>query len=75
MSGWLAYDGSLRASHLPPVGLGAYLDTGNFLNGIFSNWQAAILQLAVLITFNSVLRQKGATHSRNGRAGSYRRLS
>ncbi len=29
-----------------------------------SNWQAAILQLTVLIAFGSLLRQKGAVHSR-----------
>lgn len=64
LSGWSAYDGSLKAAHFRPIGLGAYLGTGNFLDGILSNWQAAILQLAVLIAFGSVLRQRGAAHSR-----------
>jgi hypothetical protein len=64
LSGWSAYNGSLKAAHLRPIRLGAYLGTGNFLDGILSNWQAAILQLAVLIAFGSVLRQKGAAHSR-----------
>jgi hypothetical protein len=64
MTGWLAYNQSLTEGHLSEVTLGTYLGTGNFLDGIFSNWQAAILQLAVLISFGSVLRQKGAPHSR-----------
>ena len=64
LSGWSAYDGSLKSAHFPSVGLGSYLRTGNFLDGMLSNWQAAILQLAVLIAFGSVLRQKGAVHSR-----------
>lgn len=64
LSGWFAYDGSLEAAHFRPIGLGAYLGTGNFLDGMLSNWQAAILQLAVLIAFGSVLRQRGAAHSR-----------
>ena len=63
-SGWLSYNQSLREGHFAEVTLGAYLGTGNFLDGIFSNWEAAILQLAVLIAFGSVLRQKGAHHSR-----------
>ena len=63
-SGWSAYDGSLKAGHIRPIGLGAYLGTGNFLDGMLSNWQAAVLQLAVLIAFGSVLHQKGAVHSR-----------
>ena len=64
LAGWSDYNGSLRAGHFHPIGLGAYLGTGNFLDGMLSNWQAAVLQLAVLIAFGSVLRQKGAAHSR-----------
>ena len=48
--------------------------TGNFLDGVFSNWQAAILQLAVLIAFGSVLRQKGAAHSRKVGSVNHRTL-
>ena len=69
-AGWSAYDASLKAARLRPIGLGAYLGTGNFLDGMLSNWQAAILQLAVLITFGSVLRQKGAVHSRQPKSHS-----
>ena len=64
LSGWLAYNNSLKAAHFGEIALGTYLGTGNFLDGIFSNWQAAILQLALLISFSSVLRQRGAAHSR-----------
>lgn len=64
MTGFRAFGAARHAAHLTPIGFGAYLGTGNFLDGIFSNWQAAVLQLAVLISFGAVLRQKGATHSR-----------
>jgi hypothetical protein len=64
LSGWFAYNQSLRAGHFPEMPFSIYLGTGNFLDGTLSNWQAAILQLAVLIVFGSVLRQKGAAHSR-----------
>lgn len=64
VSGWFAYSGALAAVHFPQIGFFRYLGTGNFLDGILSNWQAAVLQLAVLIIFSSVLRQKGAAHSR-----------
>jgi Domain of unknown function (DUF6766) len=74
LSGWFAYNGALRAGHFREIALGAYLSTGNFLDGIFSNWQAAILQLAVLIAFSSVLRQKGAAHSRKPGSESHSRL-
>ncbi len=64
LSGWFAYNRSLQTGHFQEIGFIAYLGTGNFLDGILSNWQAAILQLAVLINFGSALRQKGAAHSR-----------
>ena len=63
-TGFSAYNVAQRAAQLAPVGFAAYLVTGNFLDGLFTNWQAAVLQLAVLISFGAVLRQKGATHSR-----------
>lgn len=64
-TGVRAYNAGLAAAHLPRVGFAAYLGTGNFLDGVLSNWQAALLQLAVLIALGPVLRQKGATHSRS----------
>ncbi len=73
-TGWFAYVGSLSQGGFPPISLGAYLRTGHFLDGIFSNWQAAILQLGALILLSSVLRQKGAAHSRKGGAPNYRTL-
>jgi hypothetical protein len=73
-SGWLAYNHSLQAGHFREIALVAYLGTGNFLDGIFSNWQAAVLQLAVLITFGSVLRQKGAAHSRKTEPPNHRKI-
>nr|WP_295660309.1 DUF6766 family protein [Polymorphobacter sp.] len=63
-TGFRAYNGGQTGAHLATIGFGAYLKTGNFLDAAFSNWQAAVLQLAVLITFGALLRQKGATHSR-----------
>lgn len=73
--GWSAYNGSLQNGHFPKISFVAYLGTGNFLDGAFSNWQAAILQLAVLISFSSVLRQKGAAHSRKPEGLSHRRVN
>lgn len=73
--GWLAYNRSLEAGHFHEITLGNYLRTGHFLDGIFSNWQAAILQLAVLISFGSVLRQKGAPHSRKTERTTHRKIA
>jgi hypothetical protein len=74
LSGWLSYNQSLHAGHFPELAFGAYLRTGNFLDGVCSNWQAAILQLAVLVAFSSVLRQKGAAHSREMNTPNHRTI-
>ncbi len=55
-----------RAIHgLGAMSYGRYLRTGEFLQSMFSNWQAAILQLGSLILFGVRLRQKGAPHSKS----------
>lgn len=65
VSGLAAFNEALRAHHRPTVGLAQYLVSGTFLNGVFSNWQGAFLQLACLVVFGSAFYQKGAAHSRN----------
>lgn len=75
VTGWFAFNESLRKGLFTEMAFADYLRTGNFLDGIFSNWQAAILQLAVLITFGTVLRQKGSVHSLKTKGPNHRRLN
>jgi hypothetical protein len=42
----------------------APLASAEFLRGVLGNWQAALLQLLALILLATVLRQRGAAHSR-----------
>lgn len=63
-TGWSSYNQTQNAYHAPPLTLGEYARTPTFLNGIFSNLQAALFQLAVLILFTTFLYQEGAAHSR-----------
>ena len=67
LAGWFAFDAQLTAHRRPVLGFWVYLGTGDFLEGIFVNWQAAILQLVSLILFAEFLWQKGAPHSRKGK--------
>jgi len=67
-----------REQHAAGDDLLQFLQTGTFLDGMFVNWQAAILQLACLIIFGTFLFQKGATHSKKQRRSAdngHRRLS
>lgn len=73
-TGWSAYNRDLAQAHLAALPFGAFLRTGYFLDGVFSNWQAALLQLSVLVSFGSVLRQRGAAHSRKEKPSSHRKL-
>lgn len=63
LSGMLAYNHTRAAHGLPVVSYWRYTTTGNFLEGMFANWQAALLQLGALILFAVFLRTKGAPHS------------
>jgi hypothetical protein len=64
LSGLNLYNEEHTTHGLPPIGYREFLGSGQFLDGIFVNWQAAILQLASLIIFGMFLVQRGATHSR-----------
>lgn len=64
LAGYYSYNSTLALHSLPRIGYGAYLSTGNFLDGMFTNWQAALLQLGCLIVFGEKFREKGAAHSR-----------
>lgn len=74
VTGWFAFNQSLHDDQRPALAFVAYLRTGNFLDGAFSNWQAAVLQLAVLVAFSAVLRQHGAAHSRKSEPANLAKL-
>lgn len=64
LSGLSLYNDNQTLHGLAKIGYWQYVRTGTFLQGMFSNWQAAILQLASLIIFGVYLHQRGAPHSR-----------
>lgn len=63
LCGLSLYNETQSLHGLPQSGFWPYLATGGFLQGMFANWQAAILQLGSLIIFGIFLRQRGAAHS------------
>ena len=66
-AGWRLQNEILAAHGQSSVGYWDYLSTGAFLEGLASNWQAAVLQLGSLIVFSRFLYQRGAPHSRDPR--------
>lgn len=67
LAGWRVQNETLAAYGRAAVGYRQFLATGTFLEGLASNWQAAVLQLGSLILFSSFLYQRGAPHSRDPR--------
>ena len=65
VAGWHLQNEMLAAHGRASVGYGHFLSTGAFLEGLASNWQAAVLQLGSLVLFSSFLYQRGAPHSLN----------
>ena len=74
LSGFSLYNETQAAHGATQSGFWPYLATGGFLQGMFANWQAAILQLGSLIIFGIFLRQRGAAHSlKPGSSGATRK--
>lgn len=67
LAGWRLQIEILAAHAKEAVGYWRFLSTGTFLEGLASNWQAAVLQFASLIVFSGFLCQRGAPHSRDPR--------
>jgi hypothetical protein len=63
IAGHFSYNSERSMHGFPALGYFTYLSSGNFLDGIFTNWQAALLQLGCLIVFGEKFREKGAAHS------------
>lgn len=62
---WLLENETLARYGHASIGFWDFLSSGTYLEGLASNWQAAILQLASLVLLSSFLAQRGAAHSLN----------
>lgn len=71
VAGWHLQNEMLAAHGRASVAYGHFLFTGAFLEGLASNWQAAVLQLGSLVLFSSFLYQRGAPHSLDPRKGKH----
>jgi hypothetical protein len=72
--GWRLQDQTLAAHGQAALGYWQNLSTGTYIEGLASNWQAAVLQLASLVMLSRFLYQRGAPHSRDPRKPSLKPL-
>lgn len=65
LSGRVAYNDELQAHGAVPLGLLAYLATGDFLSALFENWESEFLQMAAYVVLTAMLFQRGSAESRD----------
>jgi len=71
-AGWRLQNETLAAHRHASISYRHFLSTGAFLDGLASNWQAAVLQLGSLVLFTSFLYQRGAPHSLDPRKAKHK---
>lgn len=64
LAGWLANNETLREHHEAEISYGNYLVSGEFIEGVFENWESEFLQMWALIMLTVYLRQKGSADSK-----------
>lgn len=65
LSGHAAFNETLRQEGAAPIGLAAYLASGNFLSALFENWESEFLQMAAFVVLTAMLFQRGSAESRD----------
>jgi hypothetical protein len=64
LAGLAAHNDELRTHGRQPIGFGAYLTTGHFIEAVFENWESEFLQMGALVVLTIFLRQSGSPESK-----------
>jgi hypothetical protein len=64
VAGWLATNETLANHRQAPESYISYLGSGDFIEGIFENWESEFLQMWALVVLTIFLRQKGSSDSK-----------
>jgi len=64
ITGWLHNNQTLIEHQQTPLSYGNYLASGEFIEGVFENWESEFLQMWALIILTVYLRQKGSADSK-----------
>ena len=60
-----AYNEELRDHGARPIGLLAYMASGDFLSALFENWESEFLQMSAYVMLTAILFQRGSAESRD----------
>jgi hypothetical protein len=64
LTGLHAYNEEQREHGQPPASYGKYLQSGEFLEVTFENWESEFLQMGAFVLLAAVLKQKGSGESK-----------
>jgi len=64
IAGWVSNNSSLEEHRQPQISYGSYVISGEFIEGVFENWESEFLQMWALIMLTVYLRQKGSADSK-----------
>ena len=64
VTGHRHYNSDQQEHHDPTVGYWEYLHTGDFVEGVFENWESEFLQMGTYVLFTVFLLQKGSPESK-----------
>ena len=64
LTGHHQYNSDQRDHHQPVVSYGRYLTTGDFVEGVFENWESEFLQMGTYVLFTVWFFQKGSPESK-----------
>jgi hypothetical protein len=65
LAGWTAHNELLAEHGGSPLGLVAYLRSGDFASAVFENWESEFLQMAAYVILTAFLFQRGSAESRD----------
>ena len=65
VAGHRAYDADLREHGERPIPYATYLTSGDFIEGVFENWESEFLQMGVYVLVTAYLFQKGSPESKS----------
>ena len=64
IAGWVSANNEAADRQEERVSYGAYLTSGDFIEGVFENWESEFLQVWALVMLTVWLRQKGSDDSK-----------
>ncbi|WP_336518505.1 DUF6766 family protein [Pollutibacter soli] len=65
LTGFNHNNDELEEENKAPLSMGAYLQSGHFIQATFENWESEFLQMGLFVLLTISLRQKGSSESKS----------